>query len=114
MNLRSDVRFINLARVLSGPSGSIFLGDLGAHSIRFESPSCGDPVRKMGLYLNGRFHYLLSFNWKRSSWAAVTRPCSAPLLGKHAEATREDPRYGDTELRHLLATGIASDLEEEL
>ena len=43
----SDVRILDLTRMLSGPFASMMLADLGAEVIKIEDPDGGDKTRTM-------------------------------------------------------------------
>src|SRR6185436_5035999 len=37
----------------AGPVAATFLGDFGAEVIKVEQPTCGDPIRQIGPFVNG-------------------------------------------------------------
>jgi crotonobetainyl-CoA:carnitine CoA-transferase CaiB-like acyl-CoA transferase len=62
----SDVRVIDLTRILSGPFCSMILGDLGADVVKIEAPG-GDSVRKQGHIVDGLSWYFAGFNRNKRS-----------------------------------------------
>jgi crotonobetainyl-CoA:carnitine CoA-transferase CaiB-like acyl-CoA transferase len=71
----SDIRVLDLTRILAGPTCTQLLGDLGADIIKVEKPGAGDDTRKWGPpYLPGKdgepthesAYYLASNRNKRS------------------------------------------------
>lgn len=64
----SDVRILDLSRMLSGPFASMMLADLGAEVIKIEDPDGGDKTRTMGPKLSeGQSAYFLSINRNKKS-----------------------------------------------
>jgi len=62
------VRVIDLSRVVSGPTCSMTLGDMGADVIKIEEPGCGDESRAFGPpFLGGESPYYLSVNRNKRS-----------------------------------------------
>jgi crotonobetainyl-CoA:carnitine CoA-transferase CaiB-like acyl-CoA transferase len=65
--LLSEIRVLDLTRMLAGPYGSLLLADLGAEVIKIEPPG-GDPMRQMGPYfVAGESAYFLSINRNKES-----------------------------------------------
>ncbi len=59
----SDVRVIDLSRILAGPYCTMVLGDLGAEVIKIEQPGLGDETRQWGPpYADGESAYYLCAN----------------------------------------------------
>lgn len=59
----SDVRVIDLSRVLAGPYCTMMLGDLGAEVIKIEQAGVGDETRQWGPpYADGESAYYLCVN----------------------------------------------------
>ena len=76
----SDVRVLDLTRVLAGPYCTMLLGDLGADVIKVEMPGEGDDSRKFGPPFAGtESAYYLSLNRNKRSMT---------LNLKHADAMR--------------------------
>lgn len=64
----SEVRILDLSRMLSGPYGSMVLGDLGAEVIKIEEPEGGDRTRTMGPQAGeGQSAYFISINRNKKS-----------------------------------------------
>ncbi|MCK4644896.1 MAG: CoA transferase [Candidatus Aminicenantes bacterium] len=64
----SDVRILDLSRMLAGPFASMMLADLGAEVIKIEDPDGGDKTRTMGPKLSeGQSAYFLSINRNKKS-----------------------------------------------
>jgi crotonobetainyl-CoA:carnitine CoA-transferase CaiB-like acyl-CoA transferase len=64
----SGYRVIDLTRVLSGPSCTMLLADLGADVIKIEAPD-GDPLRNQDLSDDGLSWYFAAFNRNKRSIA---------------------------------------------
>ncbi len=65
--LLSDIRVLDLTRMLAGPYGTLLLADMGAEIIKIEDPS-GDPMRQMGPHFSqGESAYFLSANRSKKS-----------------------------------------------
>jgi len=65
----SDVKVIDLTRILAGPFCTQLLADMGAEVIKVESPGRGDPVRQQGAQRNGHSWYFAQFNRNKKSIA---------------------------------------------
>ncbi len=64
----AGVRVLDLSTMLSGPFGSMILGDLGADVIKIETPDGGDGTRRFGPYfVEGESAYFLSINRNKRS-----------------------------------------------
>jgi len=64
----SNIRILDLSRMLSGPYGSMMLADLGAEVIKIEDPDGGDRTRTLGPKLSeGQSAYFLSINRNKKS-----------------------------------------------
>ncbi len=64
----SDVRVLDLSRVLAGPFCTMILGDLGAEVIKVERPEGGDDTREWGPpFAAGESAYYLSVNRNKKS-----------------------------------------------
>jgi CoA:oxalate CoA-transferase len=62
----SNIRVIDLTRVLSGPFCTMLLADFGADVIKIEAPE-GDPIRKQDVADDGLSWYFASFNRNKRS-----------------------------------------------
>ena len=62
----SDIRVIDLTRILAGPFCTQMLADMGADVIKVEPPA-GDPVRGQGIVRNGVSWYFAQFNRNKKS-----------------------------------------------
>ncbi len=66
----SDIRVLDLSRILAGPFCTQFLADLGAEVIKVERPGCGDDTRTWGPpFAGGESAYFLSCNRNKKSIA---------------------------------------------
>lgn len=63
----AGVRVIDLTRILAGPFGSMFLGDMGAEVIKIEEPAKGDDTRGWPPFVAGEATYFLSVNRNKKS-----------------------------------------------
>ena len=62
----SDIKVIDLTRVLSGPFCTMLLADMGAEVIKIEPPK-GDNVRNQGDMIDGYSSYFAQFNRNKKS-----------------------------------------------
>jgi crotonobetainyl-CoA:carnitine CoA-transferase CaiB-like acyl-CoA transferase len=66
----SDIRVVDLSRVLAGPYATMVLADLGADVVKVEHPRGGDETRSWGPpYAGGEAAYFLSVNRSKRSVA---------------------------------------------
>ena len=65
----AGLRVLDFSRVLSGPMGTMFLADLGAHVIKVEDMKGLDTTRHNPPYAGGESHYFLSLNRNKESIA---------------------------------------------
>ncbi|HLR07681.1 MAG TPA: CoA transferase [Bacillota bacterium] len=64
----TNIRILDLSRVLAGPYCTMILGDLGAEVIKVEAPGSGDETRKWGPpFQNGVSAYYLCANRNKKS-----------------------------------------------
>ena len=63
----SNVRVLDLTRVLAGPYATMVLADLGAEVIKIEVPGRGDDSRGVGPFCKGESAYFLSVNRGKKS-----------------------------------------------
>lgn len=64
----SGIRVVDLTRVMTGPYGTMMLGDLGADVIKIEQPGKGDDTRAWGPpFIEGESTYYLSINRNKRS-----------------------------------------------
>ncbi len=64
----SDIRVVDLSRVLAGPYCTMLLADYGAEVIKVEQPGQGDGTRQWGPpWLDGESAYFLSINRNKKS-----------------------------------------------
>jgi formyl-CoA transferase len=78
----SDLRVVDLTRVLAGPYLAMMLGDMGADVIKIEQPGSGDDTRRWGPpYLDGESTYYLAINRnKRSVTLNLKHPRAREIL----------------------------------
>ncbi len=85
----SDIRVLDLTRILAGPTCTQLMGDLGADIIKIEKPGAGDDTRKWGPpYLAGKdgeptqesAYYLASNRNKRSVAIDIALPEGQELV----------------------------------
>ena len=67
MGALSDIKVLDLTRVLAGPYATMLLADLGAEIIKIEQPEKGDDSRAYGPYKNGESAYFMSLNRNKES-----------------------------------------------
>ena len=63
----SDVKILDLTRVLSGPYAAMWLGDLGADVINIEMPNKGDDARFTPIHVNGYSTFFAAMNRNKRS-----------------------------------------------
>ena len=62
MGALSNIRVLDLTRVLAGPYCTMMLADMGAEVIKIEIPGKGDDTRNFGPYKNGSSMYYANVN----------------------------------------------------
>ena len=67
MGALSDIKVLDLTRVLAGPYCTMMLADLGAEIIKVEQPIVGDDARAFGPYMEGESGYFMSINRNKES-----------------------------------------------
>ena len=67
MGALSDIKVLDLTRVLAGPYATMILADLGAEIIKIEQPGKGDDSRAYGPHKNGESAYFMSLNRNKES-----------------------------------------------
>ena len=67
MGALSNIKVLDLTRVLAGPYATMILADLGAEIIKIEQPGKGDDSRAYGPYKNGESAYFMSLNRNKES-----------------------------------------------
>ena len=67
MGALSDIKVLDLTRVLAGPYCTMMLADLGAEIIKVEQPVVGDDARAFGPYVDGESGYFMSINRNKES-----------------------------------------------
>jgi len=65
----TNVKVLDLSRVLAGPFCTMILADLGAEILKVEIPDSGDDSRGFGPFLDGKSLYFLSINRGKESLA---------------------------------------------
>lgn len=63
----SDIKVLDLTRVLSGPYAAMWLGDLGADVIKIEMPEKGDDARFTPIHVNGNSTFFAAMNRNKRS-----------------------------------------------
>ena len=63
----SDIKVLDLTRVLSGPYAAMWLGDLGADVIKIEMPVKGDDARFTPIHVNGHSTFFAAMNRNKRS-----------------------------------------------
>jgi crotonobetainyl-CoA:carnitine CoA-transferase CaiB-like acyl-CoA transferase len=102
----SNIRVLDLSRVLSGPWAAQMLGDFGADVIKIERPGTGDDLREQGARLkdragnetNERSTFLATNRAKRSITIDMARPEGQALirqLAAKADVLVENFKTGD-------------------
>ncbi|MFN8523627.1 MAG: CaiB/BaiF CoA-transferase family protein [Chloroflexota bacterium] len=83
----SDLRVVDLTRVLAGPYMAMMLGDMGADVIKVEQPGSGDDTRRWGPpFVDGESTYYLAVNRnKRSVTLNLKHPSAREALLKLVE-----------------------------
>ncbi|MGV1768377.1 CaiB/BaiF CoA transferase family protein [Rhizobium rhizogenes] len=76
----SDIKVVDLTRILSGPFCTMLLGDMGADVVKIESPDEGDPIRKQGTIVAGISTYFASFNRNKRSLVVNLRTAAGKVV----------------------------------
>ena len=81
-NCLSDIKILDLTRILAGPFCTMLLSDLGAQVIKVEKIGKGDDTRNWGPpFINGESYYYLSINRnKKVLLNNITFDCFSMLL----------------------------------
>ena len=106
MGILSNIRVLDLSRVLSGPWAAQILGDFGADVIKIERPGTGDDLRDQGARLkdtagndtNERSTFLSTNRAKRSVTIDMAKPEGQALireLAMQADVIIENFKTGD-------------------
>jgi crotonobetainyl-CoA:carnitine CoA-transferase CaiB-like acyl-CoA transferase len=94
-------RVIDLTRILAGPFGSMFLGDMGAEVIKIEEPAKGDDTRGWPPFVGGEATYFLSVNRSKKSLTLNLKAAEAVAILKkliaRADVVLENFRPGTME-----------------
>ena len=83
----SDIRVVDLTRILAGPFCTMLLADMGADVVKIEQPRGGDPVRRQGAIRQGLSWYFAQFNRNKRSITLDLR--SAPGKAVLADLLRD-------------------------
>ena len=97
MGALSDVKVLDLTRVLAGPYATMLLADLGAEIIKIEQPGKGDDSRAYGPYKNGESAYFMSLNRNKESLTLNLKTPEGKELVKHVDVLVENFRPGTME-----------------
>ena len=94
----TDLRVLDVTRVLAGPFAGMVLADLGAEVIKVERPGQGDDARAFGPFTNGVSTYFASVNrGKKSLTLDLKQPAGRGLflrLAQKADVVLENFRPG--------------------
>jgi crotonobetainyl-CoA:carnitine CoA-transferase CaiB-like acyl-CoA transferase len=63
----TGIRILDFTRVLSGPYGTMILGDMGAEIIKIETIEKGDETRNFPPFVNDMSHYFIALNRNKKS-----------------------------------------------
>ena len=117
MGALSDIKVLDLTRVLAGPYATMLLADLGAEIIKIEQPEKGDDSRAFGPYKNGESAYFMSINRNKES---ITLNLKAPEgkeilkeLVKQVDILVENFRPGTME-KHGLGYDVLKEINPRL
>ncbi len=117
----SDIKVLDLSRILAGPSLTQNLGDMGADVIKVERPGCGDDTRKWGPpnieasdpLLDGWSSYYLCANRNKRSLAIdLSTQKGQDLVAKlaaKADILIENYKVGGLQKYHLDYASLAPD-----
>lgn len=94
----SNIRVLDLTRVMAGPYCTMYLADLGAEVIKIEIPGSGDDTRSMGPFKNGESLYYCNLNRnKKGVTLNLKKPEGKALfkeMVKNADVVVENYRPG--------------------
>ncbi len=115
----SDLKVVDLTRVLAGPYLTMMLGDMGADVIKIEQPGSGDDTRRWGPpFLEGESTYYLAVNRnKRSVTLNLKNPRAREILlqmVQDADILVENFKVGGMERLGLGYEGVLRDLNPRL
>ena len=94
----SNIRVLDLTRVMAGPYCTMYLADLGAEVIKIEIPGSGDDTRKLPPFQNGESLYYCNLNRnKKGVTLNLKSPAGKELfkeMVKNADVVVENYRPG--------------------
>jgi CoA:oxalate CoA-transferase len=97
----TDIKVLDLTRVLAGPFCTMILSDLGAEVVKLEIPSTGDDSRAFGPFIHSRSLYFLSINRGKKSISLNLKSAAGKEMFKalipHFDVVIENFRPGTME-----------------
>ncbi|MCC6175339.1 MAG: CoA transferase [Chloroflexi bacterium] len=115
----SDLKVVDLTRVLAGPYLTMMLGDMGADVVKIEQPGTGDDTRRWGPpFVGGESTYYLAVNRnKRSVTLNLKHPAARDLLlrlVRDADILVENFKAGTMERLGLGYEGVLREVNPRL
>jgi len=115
----SDLKVVDLTRVLAGPYLTMMLGDMGADVVKIEQPGSGDDTRRWGPpFVKGESTYYLAVNRnKRSVTLNLKHPRARELLldmVRDADILVENFKVGTMERLGVGYEGVLREINPRL